>query len=131
MGSVRWLLLCLLAGCVEVPLPRGEEVHPPLAPQAIDASAAQWSAVLDIDLGDPPPVLWFNQYCLHYDSEDDGRCVMGRSFLWWYYDSPQIHLAYRGTTNSALDHELLHWALNERDGDPDEDHTDDAWGLTD
>jgi hypothetical protein len=131
-GGVLVLLLVLaaLAAC-SVPQPLNAEVA---APAGADDAAAivvqEWSERLPhaarLSVGDLPTVRWFAGDHLDYGGGDAGDKVNG-DFKWTPFDA-EIHLLVRDTiADSALAHEVLHWALDELGGDPDGDHRGAAW----
>jgi hypothetical protein len=124
-------LIVFLTGC-GVPSPDNPEVVPPAGAELAEAIVvAEWSARLDFDVGELPPVRWFSGDCLDY-GEDTGWCEVGRTWVPSLGgDAAEIQLARRPTFHqTALAHEALHWALFERDGDPDADHSGQEWGVS-
>jgi hypothetical protein len=123
------LLLALAACGGEVDLPENAERDAPAhAELAVAVAVAEWSGRADVDLGEPPPVRWFDGRCLEYAGEPPlppGHCLRGLYTATWR--DTQIHLAWGDTPDaSALAHELLHWTLDSA-GRRDEDHADPLW----
>jgi hypothetical protein len=133
MGRPAALFCLLLAGCsaLELEQPRNPEVAPPAgADDAIDIVLGEWAERLGAggyDAADLPPIYWFEGRCLDYgDKFPDDECVAG---LTQYTPiSEEIHLVVRDQIHSSLlAHELLHWSLNQTEGNRDGDHTGPMW----
>ncbi len=124
------VLALVLVGCAyEAPLPRNPQVDAPASAGAAEELVVDtWEALLRFD-GNTPTILWFSDGCLEYDEPDD-RCLLGR----FYAHPNEIHL-YRPLTdlpsNSAMTHEFLHWALDQKYGDADGEHESAWWSRTD
>lgn len=117
---------------------KSPEISPPLNPQvpgpygwqeAAEMAKKEWSRRLDIKLGEFPKITWYDGECIDYAIPVAGLtefdCLVGA-----YIVSPkgdEIHLIYQEyPSESALSHELLHWAIREK-GFYDGDHTRPEW----
>ncbi len=118
----RLALVALLAGC-GAPMPYNELADPPPgADCATDIAISSWEYAFGKELGDPPPILWFEGECLDYGA----RCLYGATMV-GYSEPPEIHLlADEPIGDGHLAHEVLHWALY-RLGREDEDHSAPEW----
>lgn len=125
---MRAALLSVLAfGACAVERPSNPPADPPPGADDVEAAALDsWAAALGRQLGDPPPILWFEGACLDYS--DDTYCEDGRTAF--APGDVEIHLVTRPlASQTALAHELLHWALHEVGRGWDGDHTADEWTL--
>jgi hypothetical protein len=120
-----------LAAC-GVPQPTNDEVD---APPGADAAAAivvhEWSERMGVDLAveDLPLVRWFEGPCLDYGDDGGLRCTTG-GFAQHPYGEPEIHVVARSPLHeSKLAHEVLHWALDQANGDDDHDHLGPMWAT--
>jgi hypothetical protein len=131
--AMRGLLVLLLCGgCVEWQVfePLSSEVDAPEgADDAVELVVHEWADRLSVGMAaeDAPPVVWYQpdaQGCLVYEHTDE--CITGS------YQRVVIHLAWsEHVRDSALAHELLHWALDMTAGDSDHDHAGPAWAQVD
>lgn len=128
MFSALMLVLTCLSGC-EPRWPSNREVGAPAgADDARDAAVREIEAGLGEELPAPPDVYWFEGPCLDYGDQDVGAatspdlCAVGGFAEAWGAD-PEIHVVWREPVHdSSLPHELFHWALQEAQGDQDQDH---------
>lgn len=129
---MRAALLCLALAACGVPQPTNEEVDAP--PGADDATAIvvqEWSERLgaDLDVADLPPVRWFEGPCLDYGYDDGVRCTTG-GFAEHPWGESEIHVVARASVHeSKLAHEVLHWVLQQADGDDDHGHLGPMWAT--
>lgn len=125
------ILLTLLSGC-SVERPANQPADPPLGADEAEALVlAAWTEALLPDargraLSDPPPILWFEGDCLDYS--DDSFCETGRTST--VPGDVEIHILARPrASETALAHELLHWALHETGCGWDGGHEEGEWDL--
>lgn len=139
LGMLTVASMTAWSGCaVDFPEPLNEEVDAPArADEAQAFAVAAWSERFEVELDDPPPVLWFGpapdgSRCLRYDDElvapVDG-CLSGMTPMVAGGGPYQVHLIAYGPRPSAsgIVHEHLHWALDRTTGDCDEGHVHAVW----
>lgn len=126
------LLVAFFAACnVEVP---DQDVAPTPAGSAPAAEYLQrlWIAALDLP-GDNytiPPITWYKGKCLTWTYLPEPHdCTTGMYFSGeaWTGERIEILLPAHSLAESSLPHELLHWALQRRDGDCDDGHHGPEW----
>lgn len=131
VDPVASLLALLLAAC-SVERPSNPPADPPPGVDVAEEMILEaWSAALlpgGRALTDPPPVLWFEGRCLDYgegcgEAEPDGATLFVPGDV-------EIHLIARPlVSDTALAHELLHWALHDIGRGWDGEHTTPEWSL--
>lgn len=117
-------VVALLAACGP-PSPENTEVEAPARAEAVlTAARAGWEIHLG-KLPGLPEVRWFSGDCIRYPDETDPGCTLGVTWSGPSWDT-EIH-GLESRVELVAAHELLHWALDEKRGDPDSDHTDPLW----
>lgn len=125
-----FLLVIIYARVPTIPPPLNTQVPGPYGWQeAAEIARAEWSRRLDVKLGDFPKITWYEGPCINYEVQIEGLtefdCLLGA-----YIMNPkgaEIHLVYEEyPSDSALAHELLHWAIHKK-GYYDGDHDRPEW----
>ncbi len=142
---MRTLLLLAASGCfsIEAPQPLNEPIQGPDSTGVATAVVvAAYAAALQVplDASDAYDISWYapltspgGHAALEYELQGPKR-----PHLWCqgitFHDAGAIHLipvSSDSPSGSALAHELLHWALTQRDGfgHGDSSHSGPEWGL--
>ena len=138
----RVVVVGLLANCsteaetgpTPTPLPVQQpiEAHP-RTDEAIAWLRAELEVLVaaDVALAELPEILWFEGLCIRYeDLRGCDQCRAGCTHHVSGGEELELHVArpdWAKPSDTALTHELIHWALWVRDSDTDGDHLDSVW----
>lgn len=125
------LILALLGAC-NVETPDQPEVDAPAdAADAAEFAAGHWQVVLGLHDDDYviPSITWFRGKCLTWTwLPEPHDCTAGMFFSGEAWTGERIEMILAPTIEqSSMAHELLHWALQRRDGDCDDGHHGPEW----